>query len=119
MRKKFIISLMIILIGGWLTSLYGPWWSSSVFIIMVVALLDLPKKMAMLTSTIGLAVIFIKMAIWMHMQDHADIIGKTGALLGGLSPIHMILVTTLIGAITGFFSGWLGSAIGSMLRNKN
>jgi hypothetical protein len=54
------------------------------------------------------------MSIWMSKGDQADIIQKTGELMGGMSSFMMLLLTTVIGAITGLFSGWLGSTLGSL-----
>lgn len=62
--------------------------------------------------------VYLFMASWMNTLDHAEIILKTGLLLGGLSPVMMIAVTTLIGAVTGMLSGWLGSALGTILTSK-
>ena len=82
------------------------------------ALMRLTVKQSFLTGSISLGVVYLGMALWMSRMDKAAIIEKTGLLLGGLSPVMMIVVTTLIGFTTGLLSGWLGSVIGSVISKK-
>jgi hypothetical protein len=118
MKNKTGIALILCLIGSLVSGLYGPWWAPAVFILLMCALMRLTVKQSFLTGSISLCVVYLGMALWMSRMDKAAIIEKTGLLLGGLSPVMMIVVTTLIGFTTGLLSGWLGSVIGSTLSKK-
>mgnify|MGYP003461421302 FL=1 len=118
MKNKTPIAIIFCLVGSLLAGIYGPWWAPAVFIILLCALMGLTVKQSILTGSISLGVVYLGMALWMSNQDEAEIIQKTGMLLGGLSPVMMIVVTTLIGCITGLLSGWLGSVIGSTVSKK-
>lgn len=118
MKNKTAITFLLCLVGSLLAGLYGPWWAPAVFNLLMVALMGLTVKQSILSSSISLGVVYLGMALWMNSMDEAAIIEKTGLLLGGLSPVMMIVVTTLIGFITGLLSGWLGSIIGGLVSKK-
>ncbi len=118
MTKRTIIVLIILLFGTFVSGLYGPWWAPSVFILAVSALLNLSVKQAMLTGALSLGLVFLGMTLFLHAGDEAEIISKTGNLLGGLSSGGMIGVTTFLGIMTGMLSGWIGSLLGDFF-NKN
>lgn len=118
MKNKTAITFLLCLVGSLLAGLYGPWWAPAVFNLLMVALMGLTVKQSILSSSISLGVVYLGMALWMNSMDEAAIIEKTGLLLGGLSPVMMIVVTTLIGFITGLLSGWLGSIIGGVVSKK-
>jgi hypothetical protein len=118
MKNKSLISFLIMLVGSFLSGYFGPWWAPAVFIVLAAALSGLTAKQSGGNGALSLGIVYLFMASWMNTMDQAGIIGKTGFLLGGLSPILMIVVTTLIGAVTGLLSGWLGSALGKLLTKK-
>ena len=118
MKNKTAKTLLLCLAGSILAGLYGPWWAPAVFILLLCALTGLTVKQSILCGGISLGVVYFGMALWMNSMDHAAIIEKTGLLLGGLSPVMMITMTTLVGFITGLLSGWLGSIIGGVVSKK-
>ena len=118
MKNKTAIAILLCLIGSLLAGLYGPWWAPAVFILLMCALMSLTVKQSVLTGSVSLGVVYLGMALWMSNKDKAAIMEKTGLLLGGLSPLMIIVMTTLIGIITGLLSGWLGSVIGNILFKK-
>ena len=118
MKNKALISFLIMLVGSFLSGYFGPWWAPAVFIVLAAALSGLSAKQSLANGALSLGIVYLFMASWMKTLDPSGIIAKTGLLLGGLSPVMMIVVATLIGAITGLLSGWLGSALGAMLIKK-
>ena len=118
MKNKTVIAIILFIAGSFLSGYFGPWWAPAAFILLGAALMGLSVSQAILSGSISLSLVYLGMAIWMSRMDKADIIQKTGELMGGLSPVMMILVTTIVGAITGLLSGWLGSALGYLLPKK-
>jgi len=116
MKNKSLITLLVMVIGSFLTGYFGPWWAPAVFIVISAAIMGLTIKKGMMHGALALCLTFMGMAIWMSSFDKALIIEKTGSLLGGLSPVGMVAVTSLIGLVTGLLSGWLGSALGSLFK---
>ena len=119
MKNKSAIAFIVMLIGSWLSGYYGPWWAPAVFIVISTAVLGLTIKKAMMIGASALGLTFLAMSAWMSSLDQSHLIEKTGTLLGGLAPVAMIVVTTIIGFVTGLLSGWLGSALGGVLKKGN
>ncbi|HEY3385644.1 MAG TPA: hypothetical protein VGK46_03975 [Saprospiraceae bacterium] len=115
MNAKTIITYIAMLAGVILSGYFGPWWAPAAFVVLLAGLMQMTSKKAILAGGFSVGIVYMVMAIWMNSMDKADIIGKTGMLMGGLSSVAMIIVTTLIGLITGVFAGWVGSGIGGML----
>ncbi len=112
MKTKTIISFLLMVIGITGLGFIAPWWAGALWVVLISAILRVNKKEEIFTGALAFALVWIGMARYMRLQDEADIISKTGALLGGLSPQLMMVVTMVIAFITGFLSGWLGSALG-------
>ena len=118
MKNNSAITFLVMLIGAFLSGLYGPWWAPSVFVVISTAIIGLKSRQGMIIGACAIGIVFLGMAVWMAMKDQEHIIEKTGTLLGGLSPVAMIAVTTLIGLMTGLLAGWLGSALGGVLKKE-
>ena len=118
MKNNSAVAFLVMLIGSFLSGYYGPWWAPAVFLIIATAIMRLNAKKAVIIGACSLGLSFLGMSVWMNTLDQSDLIDKTGALLGGLSPVVMIAVTTIIGFVTGLLSGWLGSALGGVLKKE-
>lgn len=64
----------------------------------------------------SLAVVWLLASIYFKSHDQTDLIGKTGALLGGVSGTLLVVITTVIGFITGALSGWFGAVCAYALK---
>ncbi len=119
MKKRNLLLLLLLVAVIPLTGTFGPWFAPGISVVIITAILRPETKSAIWLSASVMGLIFLLMAAWMLGKDASGIIGKTGQLLGGLSPAMMVLVTALTGFITGLVSGWLGSALGNQLRKEN
>lgn len=118
MKNTSVIAFIILLAGTFLSGYFGPWWAPAFFIVLTVLLLRLNARQGLFLGALSMATAYLIMAIWMQTTDEADILQKTGMLLGGLSTGLLIVVTVLIGGVTGLLSGWLGSALGALVSKK-
>ena len=118
MTTKTIFTYIAMLGGVILSGYFGPWWAPAAFVVLLAGLMQMTTKKAIIAGGLSIGVVYLIMSAWMNSMDKADIIGKTGMLMGGLSSVAMIIVTTLIGLITGLLAGWVGSGIGGMLGKR-
>ncbi len=118
MKNTSVIAFIILLTGSFLSGYFGPWWAPAAFTVLTAMLLGLNTRQGILLGAISMATAYLIMAVWMQTTDEADILEKTGMLLGGLSPGLLIVVTVLIGGVTGLLSGWLGSVLGGLVSRK-
>lgn len=106
------------LIGIVLAGYFGPWWAPAAFIVMLTALSGMNARQSLITGGALLSLAYLGLASALSLQDEADIIARTGVLLGNLSPQLLVLITTFIGTITGALAGWLGSETGHFVRSQ-
>jgi hypothetical protein len=117
MKTRPILAFIILCLGIVLSGLYGPWYAPAAFVALGCALMTLSMKHAIWLGLASSLLIYAAMALILLNRDDAEIISKTGNLLGGLAPFMVVMVTAVIGGVTGLLAGWTGSAIGQLLRN--
>ena len=100
-------------------SMLLPWWASIIWIIGICIWLHISMRFAWWISGMSLAVVWFLASIFFKSHDQTDLIGKTGALLGGVSGFLLVVITTVIGFITGALSGWFGSACATIIHKSN
>lgn len=118
MTKGYIAAFVIISIGIVLISMFLPWWISALWITVIVAVLQLPLRAGIIISAVSFSIIWLLSSLYFQSKDATDLIGRTAELLGGISAFLMIVITAIIGLITGALSGWLGSTIGYVLKRS-
>ena len=118
MKNKMLFAFLLMITGVAVTGFYAPWWTAAIWVVLIATIMRVDKKQGMFAGAFGFGLVWLGMAWYMGTKDDADIISKTGILLGGLSPLLMLLVTFVIAFITGLLSGWLGSVFGSVVRPK-
>jgi hypothetical protein len=118
MNRPVIIAFVLLCTAVALSGWYGPWYAPAVVVVIICALLSLRTAQAIWLGLISCAFVYTLVALIMLNRDDAGIISKTGNLLGGLSPIMVILITAVTGSLTGLFAGWMGSALGKIVRHS-
>jgi hypothetical protein len=119
MKTKAIIAFLIMTAGVLGLGFFAPWWASAIWVVCVAALAKLNQKQATLVGGFSIVIVWIVMARYLSLNDDAEIISKTGTLLGGISHQLMFVVTLVIALITGVLSGWLGSVLGQLFFSRN
>ena len=119
MKTKVWLIVLLMLIGVTVAGLFGPWWAPGVCVVILTVLMKLPTRQSIWIGACSLLAVYMVMSILMLGLDNSSLISKTGTLLGGLSAPMMVVVTGLIGGITGLLSGWLGSSLAKVMPSKN
>ena len=111
MKKKTFYAFLMMIAGIFLLSYFTLWWLPAIWVILIAYVMKLNIKAGMTTGGISFVLVWVAYAMYMSAQDNANIISKTGSLLGGLSQSLMVVIVLVLSLITGILSGWLGSAI--------
>ena len=90
---------------------FTPWWVPVIWIIATAFVLKLDVRIAVTTGAMTFALVWLVMARYMDIQDRANIIEKTGTLMGGLSHQLFFILLLIVGLITGALAGWFGSRL--------
>ncbi len=113
-----MLAFILMMIGAIISGYFGPWWAPAGFVVLLSLLMHLPIRQAMLIGFLSLLLVYGMISLLMLGKDASGLIGKTGALLGGLSAPLMVIVTAITGGVTGLVSGWLGSSLGKVMPTK-
>ncbi len=116
MKQKAWIVLITLVVGEFLCGVFGPWYAPAIFIIAISLLMKPSVKMAMLLGAVSLALVYLAMSLFQLHKDEMNIVYRTGHLMGGLSSFGMLMISTLIGAVTGVLSGWIGSTFREVFK---
>lgn len=110
---KLLTAALLVSLLGFAAGLYLPWWSISVVAALVALVLNLRPGPAFLAGLIGAFLLWGGIAFF-KSQANNDILAHRMSqfILKKDSPGLLILVTALIGAITGA----MGALTGSLLK---
>ncbi|MBK9150149.1 MAG: hypothetical protein IPM26_03820 [Saprospiraceae bacterium] len=113
---KTLLYPVLLIVIIFLLQLFLPWWILAV-ICFAAAYLYKPGFWLSFASAFiaGFTVWFIKS--WLSDSD-GHVAMLTGNILGGLSPISVLLLTGFTGALTGGLSGLSGQMINELTINK-
>jgi hypothetical protein len=110
---KLLTATLLVCLLGFAAGLYLPWWSISIAAALVALVLNLKPGPAFLAGLVGAFLLWGGMAI-LKSQANDNILAHRMSqfILKKDSPGLLILVTALIGAITGA----MGALTGSLLK---
>jgi hypothetical protein len=112
---KFIASILLILVLSFLTCLYFPWWSIAIGAFIVSVIIPQKPGSAFLCGFIALFLLWGGLAYWISANnDHVLAHRVSLLILKNDSPLLLIVVTALIGAVV----GGLAALTGSFIRSK-
>ena len=107
---KFIVSTVLIALLSLIAGLYGPWWGFALAAFLVSALITQRPGMAFLSGFLALFLLWGLLA-WAIDASNGSILSRKIAQilpLGG-SPVLLILVTAMVGALIGGGAALSGS----------
>ncbi len=109
---KFFIGIILVALGGWLSSLFLPWWGICLFAFLIGIALDLKPASGFFAGLLGGMILWGLSATLIDVQNQGILSGKMGELFGGLEGWALIAITALIGGLL----GGMGCLTGTLLR---
>ncbi len=113
--KKFLISILLITLIGFLLQSYFPWWTVVIVAAIVGFMIQSTNGFwSYLTGFVAVALLWGIYAGYLDIQNGHLLSTKMGNLFGALSSGSMVLLTSLIGGIVGGFGtliGYLGKQL--------
>ena len=104
---KSIKAVSWILIAGFMASYFLHWMAGFVVTALLPLFLKLRPGTAFLYAFVGLFLLWSGFAWWQDQANNSILSEQVGNLLGGVSPLSLILITGLIGGIGGGLSALL------------
>ncbi len=112
---KFFISIILISLLSVAVCLYLPWWSIAIIAFIVAALIPQRPFKSFLTGFIALFLLWAGLSYYLSAANDHILAHKISiVILKTNSPLKLILVTALIGALVAGFA----ALAGSFIRNR-
>lgn len=115
-NMKFFISILLIALVSFVAGLYLPWWSIALAAFVVIALIPQKPLYAFLSGFIAIFILWSGMSfIISNKNDHILAHKISMIILQSDSPVSLVLITGLIGALV----AGCGALAGSYLRKAD
>jgi len=115
-NMKFLISILLIALVSFVAGLYLPWWSIALAAFVVIALIPQKPLYAFLSGFIAIFILWSGMSfIISNKNDHILAHKISMIILKSDSPVSLVLITGLIGALV----AGCGALAGSYLRKAD
>ena len=109
---RFLLSILLIALFGFIAGLFLPWWSIAIAAFLVMILLPQGLGRSFLAGFLGIFIMWFLVALILDMKnDH--ILSRKIAELFKLGPasILLIFITALIGGLVAGFAAMSGSSL--------
>ena len=111
---KFIAGLLFTAILSALATIVLPWWVGSLVAFVVIFLMRLTPSHGFLIGLLGVGLAWCVLAIRADIQNGHILSTRIGELFMGITPLGIVVVTALIGGL----SGGLGGLTGGLVRRQ-
>ncbi len=109
---RFLLSVVLIIVSGFIAGLFSPWWSIAIVSFLVSLLLRQSLGKSFLSGFIGIFLLWGIVAFWIDIKNESILSQKIAQLfpLGGSSTL-LILITAFVGGLVGSFAAMAGASI--------
>lgn len=112
---KFIASFLLIAVFSFLACLYFPWWSIAIVAFIISVIIPQRPGVSFLSGFISLFLLWGILSYWISAANEHILAHRVSLLiLKNDSPIVLIIITALLGALV----GGLAALTGSFIRSK-
>lgn len=112
--KKDLLAWFLVLTGVFVSGLFASWWLSALWAVAVLAFCNVGIRKSIMIGAVSFGLVWLIASLYWLRIDDTDMMGRTSALMGGVSSAAFTFVTLFIGLVTGTLSGWLGGALGQI-----
>jgi hypothetical protein len=106
---KFLIQLIIIIVLTIGLQLFLPWWSAGIAGILGGFMFYHKSYVSFLLGFIAVFSVWAVYAFWLDVQNASVLSSKIAMLFQVQKPMILLLVSAVIGGITGGLGSWVGS----------
>jgi hypothetical protein len=115
---KFLIQILAVIIICLVLQLFMPWWVAAVAGFIVGVAFSNTSFNAFVVGFIGVFLVWSAYAFWLDVQNASVLSSKIAVLFSVKQPILLVLITGLMGGITGGLGSWAGNELRKMANIK-
>ncbi len=105
---EVVSNIALVVIAGFLAATFLPWWSMGVVSFAVGAWRARSGKTAFSAGSLGVAVLWLVMAGFIHVKSGGILTHRIAQMLGVPADFVVLLVTALVGGLVGGLCGLAG-----------
>jgi hypothetical protein len=108
--SKYILSIVVTGLIGFLTGLYMPWWGIAIAAFVVSAAIPQKPAFSFLSGFLGIFLLWEVLAWWIDNKNNGILSQKIATILPlGGSSVLLIVVTSIIGGLVAGFAALAGT----------
>lgn len=108
--SKYILSIVVTGLIGFLTGLYMPWWGIAIAAFVVSAAIPQKPAFSFLSGFLGIFLLWEVIAWWIDNKNNGILSQKIATILPlGGSSVLLIVVTSIIGGLVAGFAALAGT----------
>jgi hypothetical protein len=115
---KFLVSILLTGLLGFIAGIYLPWWSIAIISFLVALLVQQPIVHSFLSGFLGVFILWAVLALWIDIKNNSILSQKIAQMFSLNAPYLLILITAFIGALVGGFAAMSGSSLLIKSRSK-
>jgi hypothetical protein len=115
---KFILLVSLIALSTWLAELIFPWWSAALCAALLTSLIPTRGFKAFLSGFLGVGLLWLFGALLFSIQTDYILTQKVAELMQLGSSGVLIVITALIGALTGGLGALTGHQLRMLLKSR-
>ena len=107
---KFLASVLLMALLSFIVCIYLPWWSIAWVALLVIILIPQKPLNAFLAGFVALFLLWSAMAVYISMKHENILAHKVSLIILKInSPVSLVLLTGIIGALIAGFAALAGS----------
>ncbi len=116
---KFFLSVLLIAIVSFIACIYLPWWSIALVAFLVIALIPQKPLYAFIAGFVSIFVLWSVLALYISYKNDNILVHKISLIILNInSPIALVLLTGLLGALIGGFAALAASYLRKGTQSK-
>jgi hypothetical protein len=116
---KYILSILVTALVAFVSGLYLPWWGIALAAFLVSVTIPQKPAYSFLSGFLGVFLLWEVLAWWIDSKNGSILSRKIAAIFGlGHSPLLLILITSLAGALVAGFAALAGSYCNKLISGN-
>lgn len=106
---NFFFQVLIVIVLSLVLQVFMPWWTAAIAGFVVGLAFNNPSFKSFSIGFIGVFVVWATYAFWLDVQNASVLSKKIAVLFSVHQPVLLLLITGIIGGITGGLGSWAGN----------
>jgi hypothetical protein len=116
---RFLLSTVLIALLAFVAGIFFPWWCLALVAFGVAVLVPQRGWSSFGAGFIGIFLLWFVVAFWIDSKNNSLLSQKVAQLFSlGSSPLLLILITAILGALVGGFAALTGSTLRALLHGN-